>query len=173
MNETSTVSGRVDLREVAELYTEFASTLKRITRRRVHTSPETVEDACSTAWLTLVRCRPYRNSVRGWLIAVAQHEALRLDRADRRIEPLATGDCNTDEHPEPAAPADTIEHALELAEALAALASLPERKRQMYTLYALGFTYDEIGSAAGASHRTVDRQLTRARRRLRYTTGRE
>lgn len=70
MNETVSASDRVDSQEVAELYGDFAPTLVRITRRRVNTSPETVEDACSTAWLTLMRCRPYRNTVRGWLIAV-------------------------------------------------------------------------------------------------------
>lgn len=173
MNNTVIGSDRVDSQEVVELYTEFASTLKRITRRRVNRSPETIEDACGTAWLTLMRCRPYRNTVRGWLFAVALHEALRLVRAERCVEPLAVGTCGTDEHPEPGAAADSVEQALELTEALNALASLPERKRQMYTLYALGFTYHEIGSVMGASHRTVDRQLTRARRRLRHATGRE
>jgi DNA-directed RNA polymerase specialized sigma24 family protein len=51
-------------------------------------------------------------------------------------------------------------------EALDTLGALRPRQRRMVGLFASGHSYDEISAATGASWRTVDRQLGRARKRL-------
>jgi DNA-directed RNA polymerase specialized sigma24 family protein len=65
-------------------------------------------------------------------------------------------------HPEPAVPIDAYALAIDLDEALSVLASLPERKRNLYALKVLGFSYEEIGRITGDSYPTVNRQLVRA-----------
>lgn len=93
---------------------------------------------------------------------MARNEAIRLDRIRRRCDALSIGECEAGCHPEPAAPADAYTLAIELDEALTVLASLPERKRDLYALKVLGFSYEEIGRITGDSYSTVNRQLVRA-----------
>ncbi|HET8976618.1 MAG TPA: sigma factor-like helix-turn-helix DNA-binding protein, partial [Solirubrobacteraceae bacterium] len=50
---------------------------------------------------------------------------------------------------------------------LEAVACLPERQQRLVWLHALGWTYNEMAAETEASWRTVDRQLVKARRRLR------
>jgi RNA polymerase sigma factor (sigma-70 family) len=57
--------------------------------------------------------------------------------------------------------------AVQVREALVVVASLPERQREMFTLRLGGYSYQEISQRTGATTRTVDRQLGRARRRFR------
>jgi hypothetical protein len=47
----------------------------------------------------------------------------------------------------------------------------PERKRRLYLLKVLGFTYDEIGVITGDSYSTVNRQLVRAAALIRRARG--
>ena len=56
---------------------------------------ELIEDACQTAWATLLRAEPNRDTVFAWLRVVAIHEAYRLsaiDRRDARLERLGRDD---------------------------------------------------------------------------------
>lgn len=144
------------------LFEALARELVRIVQRLVNTDPATVDDACQFAWLQLLRCQPNRETVRPWLITVARNEAIRLDRIRRRYEALSIGDREPGCHPEPAVPTDAYALAIDLDEALSVLASLPERKRNLYALKVLGFSYDEIGRITGDSYPTVNRQLVRA-----------
>jgi DNA-directed RNA polymerase specialized sigma24 family protein len=74
--------------------------------------------------------------VREWLTTAAIHEAVRLDRTDRRLAPLeAVG--------EPLTPSTTLTHE-QAREALEIVATLPPRQRQLVGLHAAGFTYDAI-----------------------------
>lgn len=161
----------LDLRgdEVA-LYRDFAHELRRIVSRIVHTEPANVDDACQFAWLQLIRRQPRRQTVRAWLIAVARREAIRLHYVSRRHSSLDVG-AVVGSLAEPAALVDEFEQALELAEALAALVGLSERKRRLYLLKVLGFSYDEIGAITGDSYSTVNRQLVRAGALIRRARG--
>jgi DNA-directed RNA polymerase specialized sigma24 family protein len=120
----------------------------------------------------MLRHQPRRETLRSWLITVAKREAVRLELAARRIEPMSIGEPVIGEVPEPPARVDVIEQVLSLDEALAVVAELPERKARLYALQALGFTYEEIGRMTGDSFHTVDRQLTRARDLLRINAQR-
>jgi RNA polymerase sigma factor (sigma-70 family) len=144
------------------LFVAFAAELRRIVGRLVNTDPATVEDACQIAWLQLLRCQPHRDSIRPWLITVARNEAIRLDRARRRTTPMSIAEREPGTVPEPVATADPFALAIDLDEALTVLASLPERKRDLYALQVLGFSYEEIGRITGDSYSTVNRQLVRA-----------
>jgi hypothetical protein len=114
--------------------------LVRIVQRLVNTDPATVDDACQFAWLQLLPCQPNRETVRPWLITVARNEAIRLDRIRRRYEALSMGEREPGCHPDPAVPIDAYALAIDLDEALSVLASLPERKRNLYALKVLGFS---------------------------------
>ena len=124
-------------------------------------APSNVDDACSFAWLQLLRRQPRRATVLEWLTTVAIHEALRLDGTDRRRAPLEAAG-------EPSTPSTTLTHE-QAREALEVVAALPPRQRQLVGLHAAGFTYDEIAALTGTSHRAVDRHLRRARAVLRHS----
>ncbi len=105
------------------------------------------------------------------MITVARNEAIRLDRIRRRLEALSIGDREAGCHPGLAVPTDAYALAIDLDEALSVLASLPERKRNLYALKVLGFSYDEIGAITGDSYFTVNRQLVRAASLIRRARG--
>ena len=62
---------------------------------------------------------------------------------------------------------DPLMVAIERDEARRRLGLLSERERRYLSLQLLGFTYDEISRQTGASRRTVERQLLRAKRKVR------
>jgi len=68
----------------AELFAAHHATLRGRVGRSVHTSASNVDDACSFAWLQLLRRQPRRATALEWLTTVAIREARRLDRGDRR-----------------------------------------------------------------------------------------
>jgi len=148
------------LGDEAELFARHHFTLRSRVARWVNTSSANVDDACAIAWLQLVRCQPWRESVLSWLTTVAIREAVRLDRADRRA-------CYVD--PDALANEYVLDAKLQrdAFDALDALASLPERQGRVAALQAAGFTYEEIASLTGSSRRAVDRHLRRAREALR------
>jgi DNA-directed RNA polymerase specialized sigma24 family protein len=49
---------------------------------------ELVDEACSFAWMQLLRCQPDRDSVAGWLWRVAVREVWRLEAAEQKQHAL-------------------------------------------------------------------------------------
>lgn len=147
----------------SELYAKHHDRLIRTVKGRVSTSRANVEDACSYAWFQLMRTDPGRGfPVLAWLTTVAVREAIRLERRDRRPTELTDhlGESLEDRKSD-------LSTAAEAREALRALADLPPRQRDALGRKIAGFSYDEISEQTGDSWRTVERQLLRARRRLR------
>ena len=149
--------------QIGAYYADNGDRVERTVASHVNAKGTVVEDACAVAWCQLLRRPDVRLGVDGfwWLYRVAVHEAWRLVRELRR-EP-------------------TIDHT-EHAKTLAALAvastaearakmrapdELPERQACLVLLHAYGFTYAEIARMTGATYRTIDRQIRRARQRLR------
>lgn len=62
----------------------------------------------------------------------------------------------------------SLECRLEVRAALARVAELCPRERELFTLQVLGLSYREIAAVTGDSVRTVDRQLRRAHQRIRW-----
>jgi RNA polymerase sigma factor (sigma-70 family) len=153
---------------VAELYRALSGRLAQIVRLNARVPEQVVEDACQFAWARLVGYAPglRRECALSWLVTTAVREANRLARwADRELllDPAAeaTGALGVGLR----APAcdDTVER----RERLTLIRQLPERQQRLLWLQALGLSYDEMALYTGYSRRTVERQLLRARHRLR------
>src|SRR6266513_793806 len=80
---TDTQPPRPDRDEDA-LYRAHHRELHRAVAQVVRAPRELIEDACQTAWATLLRAQPNRDTVFAWLRVVAIHEAYRLSAIDRR-----------------------------------------------------------------------------------------
>jgi DNA-directed RNA polymerase specialized sigma24 family protein len=152
------------------LYRQHHRDLHRAVARVVRTSSEVIEDACQTAWATLLRTQPDRYAIFGWLRVVAIHEAYRLAAIDRRARHLER--LNIDEHDWQELIADprTLDEAVAALEALRTLASLPERQRSDLTLKVAGYSYEEIRAlTARRTFTNVSKSLVKARARIRHT----
>jgi len=153
----------------AELFEDHAERLLRAVRHTLKVPYHLAEEACAFAWMQLVRTQPDRASVFAWLRVVAVNEALRLMR---REEPATELEDEPGEGPGTAAfqgvaePAD-LQDTIAARAALALLGRLPERQRHLFARHVAGLSYDEIAAETGDSWRTVERQLRRARARLR------
>src|SRR4051812_10025754 len=114
----------------AELFRQHEVALKRAVRAAVRAPEACIEDACSFAWLQLLRRQPDRATVFGWLRTVAIHEAWVLAARERRDRPL--GEMRAwNERSGGEAPPVVEAHA-----ALRILAELPERQRRYLALLA-------------------------------------
>jgi len=143
-----------------------------IVRARVMASDEVIEDACTFAWIQLLRLQPDRMRdgrvvVLAWLARVAEREAWRLARYNWKQGAHLHRDANQEPLPEPIDPKAEMQGLEDLWDALDSLDQLPERKRRMLFLQGLGYSYREIGAITGDSFRTVDRQVARAKAQLR------
>ncbi len=127
-----------------------------------------IEDACQQAWAQLVRYR-HRvalESAPRWLTKTAVREAVRLVCRRRR-------ECSLELLIEDGAGTPDLWAALEHEEVVAHrdrlldVRSLPARQQRMVWLKAFGLSYDELALHERCTFRTVERQLTQARHRLR------
>jgi RNA polymerase sigma factor (sigma-70 family) len=153
----------------AHLFAIYAQRLRAEVRRIVSTSPENVEDACSFAFLQLLRSEPDRDSAYEWLVKVAVCEAIELESRSRRTLPLEHDDSDPDLVCEPAECTDMLALRLDIIAAREAIAAarLSPRQARIVALQALGLDYEEIASSIGCTTRTVESQIVRARRKLR------
>jgi DNA-directed RNA polymerase specialized sigma24 family protein len=145
----------------AELFRQHEVALKRAVRAAVRAPEACIEDACSFAWLQLLRRQPDRATVFGWLRTVAIHEAWLLaarERRDRHLEEMPAWNERSGAEDPPVVEAHT---------ALRILAELPERQRRYLALLAAGFSYNEIADRCDATYTNVNKHLVRARRHLR------
>jgi RNA polymerase sigma factor (sigma-70 family) len=145
----------------AQLFRNHELPLRAAVRHFAHVDEAIVDDACAHAWLQLMRCQPDRATAFAWLRTVAVREAWRLSKLERRDVRL---DAMPSVHD---SGRDAVVPSIDAREALRYLAALPHRQRRFLTLQIAGHSRTEIAAHTGATHRTVDRQLARARRHLR------
>lgn len=153
--------------EMGELYAALAVRLHQIVYGRVRAPEPVIEDACQFAWCTLIR---HQRSVRrdralGWLATTASREALRQVRRHRRersLEQLEEGIA-----PVPRANVAAVEELVEQRARLETIGRLPQRQQRLVWLQGLGLSYTEMADREGATTRTIERQLMRAKKRLR------
>lgn len=158
--------------DLDELYRALSTRLERIVRVGVQAPDSLIEDACQFAWARLVhhRARVRRETALAWLVKTALHEAFKLLRRHRREQSLDAELQHLGELPVPdlrPGPAELYEQ----RERLRLLDALPVRQQRLLWMYGLGFKYEEIAARDGATTRTVERQLARARARLRQAAG--
>jgi DNA-directed RNA polymerase specialized sigma24 family protein len=150
------------------LFRQHHRDLHRAVARVVRAPRELIEDACQTAWATLLRTQPDRYAIFAWLRVVAIHEAYRLAAIDRRAWHLER--LNIDDHDWQELVADprTLDDAVAALEALRTLASLPERQRSDLTLKVAGYSYEEIRALTpGRTFTNVNKSLVKARAKIR------
>jgi len=167
----SETSGRTRNDQIAALHRTHAGELRPRVAWRSRADPQTVEDACSHAWLQLltdpsVDLASPDWSVLGWLTLTATREARRLQSRRVREGPV---DLSTIERERrlrgPLGPG-----ADELADQHARLdlvAQIPDRPRRFLLQLALGYSYREIAAHEDASLTTTNKQIARAKRLLR------
>jgi len=149
--------------DVGELYGLLARRLEQIVRVDVHAPDVVIEDACQFAWSRLLhhRDRVRRERVMTWLVRTAVHEAFKLLRRSGR-------ELSLEEAEEPMVlPEATPSELFEFRDRLAALGRLPERQQRAIWMHGLGLNYGEIAAREDCTVRTVERQLLRARQRIR------
>ncbi len=150
--------------DVGDLYKALAPRLEKIVRNDIHASDAVVEDACQFAWTRLLHHadRVHRDAVLSWLATTAVREAYKLiGRREREVSLDDVSDAAV------AVIAPAPDEVIERRERLASIGTLSERQQRLLWLHALGLTYAEISRYTGFTPRTVERQLLRAKRRLR------
>jgi RNA polymerase sigma factor (sigma-70 family) len=145
----------------AQLFRAHQVALRAAVRHHVRTTDAIIEDACSFAWLQLMRRQPNRDTVFAWLRTVAIREAWHLHRA-------ATRHMSTDLVPHDRLPSrGDLSTELHVHEILDAIRTLSPHQRTLLTLFISGHSYDEISHLQNVSHSSVSKALVRARRHLR------
>lgn len=153
--------------EVAELFAEQASRVRRLVRAEVRAPEPLVEDACQLAWVRLFqrRARVRRDTATAWLVRTAIREAVKQLHRDAREVSLEALAEQAGDRPAPSTPA-LLDELVEQRARLEAIRILPERQQRLVWLQGLGLTYTEMAGQTGATPRTVERQLLRAKRTL-------
>lgn len=157
-------SGEADLRAV---YDKHASLIYSMCRKALGetAAPEVTQDVFVSAWQARHQFDPERGALGAWLVGIAKrrivdhvrreqrHTSRRADGSDaQQIESLPA-----DEHTE--ARVDQIAQRMEVAQALA---TLPERPREMIGLaYVHGLTHQEIAERTGIPLGTIKSDIRR------------
>lgn len=153
--------------DLDDLYRRLAPRLRQIVRSDVRAPDPVIEDACQIAWSRLIRHSEEvrREAALSWLATTAVREAFKLSRRDRRELSLDAELERTGELPLPSSVPGPAE-LLELRDRLAEVGGLPERQQRLVWMHAAGLTYVEMADRTGDTRRTVERQLLRAKGRL-------
>lgn len=165
--------------QIATLYGIYAARLIALVSARIRAPRAIIEDACAMAWETLLtrtHVHLQRDSVRGWLLRVAEREALRLVGDQQRQRPSGTFDTDheSDTLPQPVdLNADTAHLAAERMtddQRRTDLAALKPAQQRVLVLHAAGYTYDEIADLTASTRTAVNRRITEGRAALRTAT---
>jgi RNA polymerase sigma factor (sigma-70 family) len=142
-----------------------AERLLRVVRRAIGGHLDVTEDACSFAWLQLLRTQPERDSIFPWLCTVAINEARRLLKGQARhaeFDKEAAGSASL-----PGGKGPNLQLTVEVREAFEHIAGLTAQQVRIFSLHVAGLSYDEICEATGYSWTQVNRHMGRARSGLR------
>jgi RNA polymerase sigma factor (sigma-70 family) len=154
--------------ELGDLFRRCAPQLSRLVGAVIEAPPALIEDACQTAWIRLaVQPGVSREQSFSWLTTTALREARRLAAQTARevsLESIEGPDGGVSTRAEVCeGPHESVAEHLRVQ----AMRRLSRRQQRLIWLQALGCSYEEIATLTGSSHRTVHRQLVRARARLR------
>ncbi len=154
--------------DLGALYRALAPKLDCIIRRDVRAADGVIEDACQFAWSRFVSRADNvrREAALAWLTKTAMREAFKLARRNRREISL---DAALDQAGESllCGKGSAVDDVVERRARLEAIGSLPARQGRLVWMQGLGFSYAEMASHTSCTARTVERQLLRAKQRLR------
>jgi RNA polymerase sigma factor (sigma-70 family) len=159
------VSGPRRHGDETELFQLHGERLVRIVQGVLGAPRHVAEDACSFAWLQLLRLQPERERIVSWLGVVAVNEARRLLKGQARHaefdeEAVDTAALTGGVHPK-------LDLMVEAREAIEQVAALSPQQVRIFSLHVGGFSYDEICAVTGYSWTQVNRHMVKARSRLR------
>jgi RNA polymerase sigma factor (sigma-70 family) len=165
---TQRAAGGTGVGDIGELYGRLSRRLEQLVRLDVRAQDVVIEDACQFAWSRLVhhRGRVRRDATLSWLARTAVHEAVKQVRRDgRELSLEATVESGGDAVVRLRTPAP--DDVVTARERLAQVELLPERQRRLLWMQGVGLSYSEMSARTGATQRTVERQLIRARQTVR------
>ena len=164
-------SARTRNDQIAALHRTHAGELRRRVGRRARADPQTVEDACSHAWLQLL-AHPSVDlaspdwRLLGWLTQTATREARRLQ--SRRVREGLLDPITIESERRLRGPLNAGADELAAQHArLDLVRQIPRRPRRFLMQLALGYSYREIAAHEDASLTTTNKQIARAKRLLR------
>ncbi|MGI8730187.1 MAG: RNA polymerase sigma factor [Solirubrobacteraceae bacterium] len=161
------------LQQIAALHDTYDAELAQAVAQRVpDTDPQTLEDACSFAWMQLLTHpnvnlnadEPYR--LLAWLTQTAVRQTWLLN-AQLRATIAVTEDTLAALSDQVGQHTPSSEQLALLHDRLDLVRQLPQRPRRFLLRLMLGYGYREIATAENTTYRVVDRQIARARRLLR------
>ena len=158
----------VRISDLDELYVSLSGRLEQIVRIDVRAQDVVIEDACQFAWSRLVfhRDRVQRDSTLSWLARTAVHEAVKQVRRDSRELSLDAA-VETGGDGVVRLRAAATDDLVAARQRLAQVELLPERQRRLLWMQAIGLSYRDMSARTGSSQRAVERQLIRARKKVR------
>src|SRR4051794_16983187 len=124
----------------ADLYRSYEVALRAAVRHHVNTSDAVVEDACSFAWLQLMRHQPNRDTVFAWLRTVAIREAWRLHA--QAVRELPSDLIYADHYARP----DQLPSTIDARQLVDAISRLGPKQRLVLMLFLSGHSYAEIAT---------------------------
>jgi hypothetical protein len=139
--------------QIDVLYRETHGHLRRIVSAAVNTTATNVDDACAFAWSQLTRRHldvTVSAGITRWLATTATREAIRLDRLDRRYQPLPDFDLGR------AGEAPSASAALETREAIQELLASATARWQLRKVPRIGRLIARFTAAESASARHTD-----------------
>ena len=159
----------VRLERIAAIHRAHARELEHRVARRAHATPQTIEDACSHAWVQLLTHSQVDVGqpawrVLAWLAQTATREVWRMQRQRRRdelVDPAALEQCLQ------ARTAPGADDVMAQRDRLRLVGEVAERPRRFLLRLATGHSYREIAVDEAVSLTTTARQIVRARRLLR------
>ncbi len=159
------------LDQIAVMHREHARELERRVARRARAEPQTIEDACSFAWMQLITHssidldEPSCGAL-AWVTRTAVHEAWRLEARRARDELLGEAALRR-ELGEREQTAPGVEQLAAERARLDLVAQIPPRPRRFLLRQALGHSYQEIAADETVSVTSTAKQIARAKRLLR------
>lgn len=147
----------------ADLFAAHHTRLVRQLASRLGGEHDIAEEACTLAWVQLLRLKPQRSdTLGGWLYVTAKHEAYRILR-ERAREDGGGVQVRGDSAPRAPDPFEALTH----RDQLALMRHLSAPQRLTVSLHAAGYSYKEISAATGKTYTWVNRHITEGRAQLR------
>lgn len=158
----------------AELYQRYQPRLLKTVMHFASGNGELAEDACSFAWVQLLRHQPSRATAFSWLRTLAIREAWNQRTVNRRKAPIVATAAPKDQdvavgaaaggEGDPLEIALSREHTRELA---AVLDGVHPRGARYLLLQSAGYSYRDICELEDVTWTAVNRYITEARARVR------